>query len=1189
MNKLSLLFLVLFTFNIKGVNYEGNELIIPDKQNEKISISTVTNRLKKTKSSNEYLGYDGMKTKKDNNVGEESFIYKTSFCDGYTIVVNGNDIYSCEDDISKIKMSTSSEYYVVKDNKVVYSNEAIAMSKGSVDRVNYIYGSIDSLLAGNEGTPIAGGHQEAKYIDTHEIDGRYILEIEISSLTGFVNLGDFEILPSSQIIAPSYYSNENGSIVYNESIDVTGEKGFVKYPFGTAPEWMEDGKYYSTGNDTFYNELQYGSNKKQRSIALYSSSYFQNLPYRSTSNITSSQMKSYLSAQNKTSSNYYNSLDSFKEGEELESINALMLFAMANHESAYGTSNLANTCFNFFGRGAFDSTPENACEEYGFTTPRDGILAQSHWLNYSYTDVEDFRYFGDHPGDKRSGINAKYASDPLWGVKIASHAYQPVNHVNGIDEGLYKIVKTTTTSKVYKSSSLNTGSSSNIKMRLNASTTGDYTIRRNANTEYNQTQPAEPRLIVTEEVDKAYQVQLPTAIKISNETCQINAAKKGSYPNFQDFWYSDPVSIGEAHAKCSYDSWAQQRGWIYKSNTSLVENNTITKPGIEIVYVPATVPYILETNKDNVLLFSGEIIKNAKTPFVVNGTYTDVNGNVKAHDIVVNNGLDDIILRADIGYNKSIRSILNAANPPLNIRESATTNGNILGSIESESEKFISIGSVIGEDIFGDNKWNNIIWDTKENKGGYVSNYYSNIQPVQHIQEVQSFTPKGETLNMSGFSLGKYDAMNDKEPIRHYNVLENTETAQLIENGFSKTERVDITRRYKTDGINYTYSGFETINPINLESVPTGEYVFKIRTRNLDTGFDSTVFQSVAPGTNNSIVSNISENGFNYKYEIRDRRLYLTKTKIPFTTKQEVEDINTKGTSIYIKGFQLYNFYAMNEMDDIRHYLYFEDMNNQEDYQVGLSRRSRPDITNRYSSDKIDYKYSGYETSSGLFYDISNIPEGSHELKIRTRVLSKNIDKERNATVHSRWQDQTLSEDIVDGYKYKFFIEGRRIYLTKTSVPLSTKQLVEEIRTQGSEIYIKGFQLYETYGMESLGDIRHNIFFEDRDDKSVFQVGLSRRSRPDITRRYNTYNTNYNYSGYETSSGLFFDISNIPEGSHKLKIRTRILSKNMDENRNATLHSSWTDQILSDEIRDGFRYKFYVEGRRIYLDKTLVK
>lgn len=45
-------------------------------------------------------------------------------------------------------------------------------------------------------------------------------------------------------------------------------------------------------------------------------------------------------------------------------------------------------------------------------------------MQQGYLNPEDSRYHGSWFGDKASGINVNYASDPYWGEKAASFYYQ---------------------------------------------------------------------------------------------------------------------------------------------------------------------------------------------------------------------------------------------------------------------------------------------------------------------------------------------------------------------------------------------------------------------------------------------------------------------------------------------------------------------------------------------------------------------------------------------------------------------------------------------------------------------------------------------------------------------------------------------------------------------------------------------
>ena len=71
----------------------------------------------------------------------------------------------------------------------------------------------------------------------------------------------------------------------------------------------------------------------------------------------------------------------------------------------------------------------------------DGIYRHAYYMiNAGFAETKDAvaRYYGSHLGNKNSGVNVKYASDPYWGEKIASYYYSIDNYSDLKD---YKSVK----------------------------------------------------------------------------------------------------------------------------------------------------------------------------------------------------------------------------------------------------------------------------------------------------------------------------------------------------------------------------------------------------------------------------------------------------------------------------------------------------------------------------------------------------------------------------------------------------------------------------------------------------------------------------------------------------------------------------------------------------------------------------
>lgn len=224
-----------------------------------------------------------------------------------------------------------------------------------------------------------------------------------------------QIIPEELLSARSYYTVEDGSWVYYSAIDPLTSTDYDVMSIGSAPASAESGvKYYSDDDENYYTDQLITADA---TASVSYNSYFQNLPFRSRSTYSASDYHNYLKAKGKTNSEYYNEASAFTKAQDKETVNSLMIFSMANHESAYGTSTYAKACYNFFGRGAIDSDPDKACETYSYKTATDGILAQALFLENGYFDVLDWRYSGTHVGNKASGMNVKYASDTDWGKK----------------------------------------------------------------------------------------------------------------------------------------------------------------------------------------------------------------------------------------------------------------------------------------------------------------------------------------------------------------------------------------------------------------------------------------------------------------------------------------------------------------------------------------------------------------------------------------------------------------------------------------------------------------------------------------------------------------------------------------------------------------------------------------------------
>ncbi len=518
------------------------------------------------------------------NKGSEEFINLSGF--------KNEDKIEMDAGKSKIefkdKKSTKQKYYVnqigqistttfgndaneieVLNGDIVSANKAIIQTMGGYDRDINFYNSLEDAKNNVNPVVISGGAFDGQYIQTLEEDGVYYVEVLISGLDAFVLLDDIQIIPESMIKSQSHYENNNGVWFYYEALDPLMDNSYKVYPISEAPDWSSEGViYYSYDQENFTEDQIITEDSKK----VTANSYFQNLPFTSTSNYTASQYKSFLKHKGKTKSKYYNDTSAFVEAQQKESINSLILFTMANVEGGYGTSNLSNKCNNFFGWGAYDSNPDNACKEYGYTTPRDGILAQSLHLTQQFGDVDDWRYGGAEVGNKSHGINVKYASDPNWGATISSLMYETDAYLGSKEYKKYRVYEIKNSEPTYTSSSL----SKTLKIQGTNNKQKNYpTPRTNGN----------PRVIVTKETSTAFEYQLPTPKNNSSSTtCKFTDAKKGRYSSYEGT-VNNTVPKGIAQFSCEYGDFSKQKAWYPKKDAKgnitykVINNNSITVPG----------------------------------------------------------------------------------------------------------------------------------------------------------------------------------------------------------------------------------------------------------------------------------------------------------------------------------------------------------------------------------------------------------------------------------------------------------------------------------------------------------------------------------------------------------------------------------------------------------------------------------
>lgn len=277
--------------------------------------------------------------------------------------INGKD-YTFQSN-GKWITDTASYYKVKPITANVYS--------ASGEKLSYI----------SQGSIVAIDGAEAK-------DGR--LPVKISGLSGYMNKSDLVAVSSDSDFIPHYATD--GNYLYHE---LSPYASIRVAPHSSA---MAIGKkYYSADGKNFEN------------FTVENPFLFRDL--RKPTNYTAEELDKVYSLMNIKGSRLAGKGAIFKEAEERYQINALYLIAHSAIESSWGRSQIAKDKNNFFGIAAYDTTPYDSAKS--FDDVDKGILGAAKWIRENYIDNGR-----TYLGNKASGMNVLYASDPYWGEKIAS-------------------------------------------------------------------------------------------------------------------------------------------------------------------------------------------------------------------------------------------------------------------------------------------------------------------------------------------------------------------------------------------------------------------------------------------------------------------------------------------------------------------------------------------------------------------------------------------------------------------------------------------------------------------------------------------------------------------------------------------------------------------------------------------------
>lgn len=264
-------------------------------------------------------------------------------------------------------------------------------------------------------------------------DGAYLgmvngkVRFKLAGVVGLVDPKYVEIVPYTSKLNLSYYKVVNDELFHYISTDINASSHASVSWLGQAPTYLQtDKKYYSYDGHYFYDDYikmikdyqdDIYSNAKNPTNPYYS--YYQYVSIRQLSLFSADDYNTRIDNGTKVSTSKLKNSGELFYNTKKYGVNSVIALGIAINESGWGNSSIAQNKNNLFGLNAIDVSPGTSSSTFASVEACINDFAKN-WLSNGFLSPLDERYYGPHLGDKQSGLNVKYASDPYWGEKAAS-------------------------------------------------------------------------------------------------------------------------------------------------------------------------------------------------------------------------------------------------------------------------------------------------------------------------------------------------------------------------------------------------------------------------------------------------------------------------------------------------------------------------------------------------------------------------------------------------------------------------------------------------------------------------------------------------------------------------------------------------------------------------------------------------
>ena len=322
--------------------------------------------------------------------------------------------------------STSAQY-LVNFNKTNNSSTYVSYTEYSTGKSGYINGTYGA---------------DAAYLGT---TGNYYIFM-MSGVIGKVKSSDVTLVALSNVKSYSYYYVSGEKLYHRITGNLSQSKYVSNLRYGKAPSYLSQGtNYFSYDGHYFYTNYttmisDYTSDSRAHSVNSNNPyfNYYQYLPLRSTTSYSASDLNSTINGKISSTSKLKDLGNDFVNNQNTYGVNALLMASIAINESGWGDSSIAKNKNNLFGLNAVDASPSQSANYYSSVSACIKDFAETY-MSKKYLNPNGSNYRGASLGNKASGINVQYASDPYWGEKAANYAYYLGEKLSSKDEYRYTI------------------------------------------------------------------------------------------------------------------------------------------------------------------------------------------------------------------------------------------------------------------------------------------------------------------------------------------------------------------------------------------------------------------------------------------------------------------------------------------------------------------------------------------------------------------------------------------------------------------------------------------------------------------------------------------------------------------------------------------------------------------------------